>query len=131
MMMTSYAAIPTSRHKEQIDVGYRVGEGLEQARRRRPVYYLMIHGDREADPLLEDDRPARARGGARHDGVHAEDGHLGSVEHRRERLDAEGAEVAHCEGPAGEFVRIDVSGLAGRGEALGLHRYLPEREEIG
>ena len=77
---------------------------------------LMINGDRETDPLLEDDRPVRARGGARHDGVHAEDGHLGSVEHRREGLDAEGAEVAHGEGPARELVGIDVPGLTGRGE---------------
>ena len=68
---------------------------------------------------------------ARHDGVHAEDGHLGRVEHRREGLDAEGAEVRHREGAARELVGIDVARLAGRREPLGLGRYLAQREEVG
>ena len=108
-VVVSHRVLPVSAQPSTVRSMSAIGRAqvLQVPGRVRTVDHLVVGGQREPDPLLGAHRAVGVDHRAGEDRVHAEDGHLRHVQQRGERLDPEGAEVAHREGRAAEQVGAD------------------------
>ena len=88
MTIRSYTAPPHLRSCPQ---------GPQEPGARGAVDHLVVEGERQPDRVDELDVAVGLAHGLEPDGVDAEDGHLGRVEHRGERLHPEAAQVGDGE----------------------------------
>ena len=103
---------------------------MQEAGRRRTVHYLVIDGQRQADVRHEGHILSRLHR-LEIDVADAQNAYLGRVEHGREGLDPQAAQVGHGEGAAGQFVRGNATIEAGCCQPLGLAGDLPQAELAG